>query len=362
MKWNHNILRDRLWAIIAFFGVSVAMVRAATPVEAQPGWVKAESLFDQPPVPMNHAATICEVDGSLLAAWCGGARERALDVSIWFSRNDGKGWTVPLELVHGRDDKRRIQHPCWNPVLYKLKNGPLMLFYKVGPNPASWWGMLTTSRDGGTTWLAEKKLPKDIVGPVRNKPLELNDGTLLCGGSTENAGWRVHVERTRDQGRTWWRTPALHQSMDYGAIQPALLLHENGHLQMLCRTKQGVVVDSWSRDQGVTWSRLFSVGLPNPNSAVDAVMLRDGRALLVYNHASEDRGLLNVAVSKDGRKWEAAIVLEQEPGAEHSYPSVIQARDGYVHIVYSAKRERIRHVVLDPNRFETKPIIDGRWP
>jgi len=87
--------------------------------------------------------------------------------------------------------------------------------------------------------------------------------------------------------------------------------------------------------------------LQNPNSGIDAAMLRDGRALLVYNDTSRGRSPLNVAVSADGREWKNVVTLESQPG-EYSYPAIIQTSDGLVHITYTWKRERVRHVVLNP--------------
>ena len=90
-------------------------------------------------------------------------------------------------------------------------------------------------------------------------------------------------------------------------------------------------------------------------------MLKDGRALLVYNHSSTSRSMLNVAVSRDGEHWQAALVLENQPG-EFSYPAVIQTREGLVHATYTWKRERIKHVVIDPVRLDLREIRDGSWP
>jgi predicted neuraminidase len=86
--------------------------------------------------------------------------------------------------------------------------------------------------------------------------------------------------------------------------------------------------------------------LPNPNSGIDGVTLSDGRHLLVYNHTKGGRTPLNIAVSKDGKNWRPAVTLETEPG-EYSYPAVIQAADGKVHVTYTWKRRRVRHVVVD---------------
>jgi predicted neuraminidase len=82
----------------------------------------------------------------------------------------------------------------------------------------------------------------------------------------------------------------------------------------------------------------------------------------VYNHtANGDRSPLNVAVLDDGREWKAALVLEDKPG-EYSYPAVIQTADGMVHITYTWKRQRIKHVTLDPKKLELRPLKDGQWP
>lgn len=196
------------------------------------------------------------------------------------------------------------------------------------------------------------------MGPVRAKPVELGDGTLLCGSSTEHDGWRVQMERFRDG--EWSRTEPLNDAAEWGAIQPTILQHGPEVIQILCRSRQQVILEAWSRDGGRTWSRLSPTPLPNPSSGIDAVRLQDGRFLLVYNHTRRGRDRLNVAVSRDGRTWEAALLLENEPG-EYSYPAVIEARDGRVHATYTWQRRRIRHVVIDPARLETRPIVNGEW-
>ena len=69
-------------------------------------------------------------------------------------------------------------------------------------------------------------------------------------------------------------------------------------------------------------------------------------------------------MSHVGKAWNAAPVLDylDQPGKQFSYPSVIQAADGHVHIVYTWHRQRIKHVVLAPNALETVPIKEGVWP
>jgi predicted neuraminidase len=238
----------------------------------------------------------------------------------------------------------------------------MMLFYKIGPDPKSWWGMLMTSSDSGNNWSAPRRLPENIIGPVKNKPVQLASGDILCGSSTEDSGWQVHFERTPDLGKTWQIVGPVNRPNEIGAIQPSILFHPGHRLQAVGRTRQGRIFQTWSEDNGKTWDEMTLTGLPNPNSGTDAVTLRDGRQLLVYNHTTKGRSPLNIAVSADGRLWQAALTLEDEPGGEFSYPAVIQTSDGLVHIVYTWNRRRIKHVVVEPGRLELKPMENGNWP
>jgi len=189
--------------------------------------------------------------------------------------------------------------------------------------------------------------------------VEFPGGWLLCGSSTEDAGWRVQMEWMRVPGKDFKKTKFLNSAIEFNAIQPTILVHRLGRIQILCRTKQGRIVESWSSDNGNHWTHFERTVLPNPNSAIDSVMLRDDRALLVYNHSRDDRGVLNVALSSDGHLWETALVLENAAGDEYSYPAAIQTKDGLVHVTYSWKRQRIKHVVIDPAQLRTREMPDG---
>jgi predicted neuraminidase len=330
--------------------------------------LKSEFIYEMALTPACHASTIVETQTGLVAAWFGGSYEKHPDVGIWLSRFERGQWSQPREVANGVEPGG-IRHPTWNPVLFQPADGPLLLFYKVGPNPEKWWGMLMTSKDAGKTWSTPVRLPEGILGPIKNKPVQLDrKGGLLCPTSTEDGGWRVHFERTDDLGKTWRRIGPV-KAEGIGAIQPAVLRHPGRRLQAIGRTQQDRVFTVESTDGGNSWGAMRLLDLPSPNSGVDAVTLADGRHLLVYNHAGRTRGkwdagreVLNVAVSKDGQAWEAALVLEKEAGQEFSYPAVIQSKDGLVHITYTWKRKRIRHVVLNPAKLELRPIIDGVWP
>ena len=330
--------------------------------EPQPGLLKSEFIYETAPFPSCHATTIVEpAAGGLVAAWFGGTAEKNPDVGIWVSRNEDGRWTTPVEVTNGvQTDGSR--HPCWNPVLFQPKDGPLLLFYKVGPSPSTWWGMLRTSADGGRTWSDARRLPDGILGPIKNKPVQLANGDILSPTSSEHAGWRVHFERSTDNGATWSKTDAVNDGKAIGAIQPSILFPGGDRLLAIGRTQQKHVFQISSADGGKTWGEMSLTPLPNPNSGTDAVTLRDGRHLLVYNHTARGRSPLNLAVSRDGKAWEAALILEDEPKAEFSYPAIIQTRDGLVHITYTWKRKKVRHAVVDPAKLTAKPIVNGEWP
>ncbi len=311
-----------------------------------PAVLAREFLFESAPFPECHASTIVETGRGLLAAWFGGEHEKSPDVCIWTARRVADRWTEPARVADGiQADGTRF--PCWNPVLFRPEEGRLLLFYRVGPSPREWWAMLMESDDEGMTWHPARRLPEGIYGPIRCKPVRLPDGTLLCPSSTEHEGWRIHFERTPDGGRTWSRIVPDDDGERFGAIQPTLLLHRDGEIQALCRTRRGRITEIRSHDGGRTWGRMRATTLPNPNSGIDAVGLPDGRFLLVYNHAERGRTPLNTAVGSDGSRWTPGPVLEDRPG-EFSYPAAIVVRDGRVHITYTWNRRRIRHVVLDP--------------
>lgn len=351
-----------LSALSVYAGLVVIMT---APAIAQPGLVKSGFIYETASFPQCHASTIAESKSGMVAAWFGGTREKHPDVGIWVSRLQRGQWSSPVEVANGvqylKADGSAHRHPCWNPVLFQPRKGPLMLFYKVGPDPRTWWGMLTTSTGGGKTWSAPRRLPEHIDGPVKNKPVQLANGDILCPSSTEYDGWRVHFERTSDLGKTWSRVGPVNDGKEFSAIQPSILFLGDDKLMALGRTRQGGIFQIASDDLGQTWGTMTATALPNPNSGTDAVTLKDGRHLLVYNHVAKGRSPLNVAVSTDGQNWQAALVLESEPG-EYSYPAVTQAKDGRVHITYTWKRQRVKHAVLDPAKLQLRAMPEGGWP
>jgi alpha-L-rhamnosidase len=342
-------------------------------VEAQNKWKKGilvdEFIFENASFPQSHASTIEETPDGLIAAWFGGTKEGNKDVCIWTSRLVNDKWTAPEKVADGiLNDSTR--YACYNPVLFYADNGELLLFYKIGPNVAGWTGWMMRSKDNGKTWSKREALPDGILGPIKNKPIMIGN-TLLCPSSTEKNGWKAHIEYTSDYGRTWSKSADINDGKTVSAIQPSILQYKDGRLQILCRSMNRTVNESWSSDGGKTWGAMSASALPNNNSGTDAVTLKDARQLIVYNHVKPADSLprgkgartpLNMAISKDGKKWYAALILEDSPISQYSYPSVIQSKDGMVHIVYTWRRERIKYVKVDPSKLKLKLIKEEKWP
>lgn len=306
--------------------------------------IKQTFIYESAPFPACHASTIVETAaGEFYASWFGGTREGAKDVAIWGARFKEGKWSAPVEIA------REPNFSTYNPVLFHTKDKTLWLYYKFGLSPSTWNGAKVSSADGGRTWGKKEYLAAGVYGPIKNKPLVQADGTILSGTSVEtDFAWTAWVERSTDNGATWSKHgPIVYPDVPKGIIQPAIVPIGKNLLRMYLRStsKIGFITYSDSRDGGRTWSSAKITNLPNPNSGIDAVTLKDGRIALIYNHTAKGRSPLNVAVSKDGDKWSEPIVLESEPG-EYSYPAIIQAADGNVHATWTWQRKKVKHAII----------------
>ena len=321
-----------------------------------PQVVVDEFLYKRASFPECHSASIVETKkGDLVATYFGGTKERNPDVCIWVSRKlKGKtDWTPPQMVADGvfSPDYREA---CWNPVIYEMPDGELRIYFKIGVNVAKWKGWLVRSKDGGKTWGKREQLPDTIYGPIKNKPI-LNKGRLISPTSDERDGWKLYFEYSDDLGKTWKRTAYVDAEQGIKAIQPSIIVLPDGRLEALCRTRSRHIGVTYSNDNGETWSKLTFIDTPNNNSGIDAVNLQDGSYALICNdwpiEPDKEKGArtpLSIMRSQDGIHWNHWITLEDSPILQYSYPSIIQSRDGHIHVVYTWRRQRVKHVELIP--------------
>ena len=331
----------------------IAMVLAADPAPH----AGQEFIYETAPFPECHASTLVELPGgAILAAWFGGTEEGHPDVAIWASRREagapaGSGrWSAPRKLAS------EPGQPCWNPVLFHDAAGRLWLYWKVGPSPDRWSGARAVSTDGGETFGPPEILPAGILGPVKDKPLVLPGGDVLCGSSVESyRAWTVWVERLSADGKTWTKHgPVEVPGHRRGIIQPTLFPGDGPREVVLLARASGIgrVCRARSDDGGTTWGPAEPTEMPNPNSGIDAVRLPDGRVVLAANPVAGGRTPLVLAVSRDlGRTWKSAVVLEDRPG-EYSYPAVIRLASGDLAVTYTWDRKKIRFARVPPSALE----------
>lgn len=349
-------MNNRLGLLLIFL-FPAAIVPAQTTGNTDKGAVyhitDSGRVFHNPPFNSCHAATITEPGkDTLLYAWFGGDHEGADNVAIWgcFRYPKTDQWGSLQKLAEGKNAAGKAQ-ACWNPVLFTTTDGLVFLDYKTGPNPREWWAERKISYDHGKTWSAPTALPPPFLGPIKNKPVQLANGTILYPSSTESPdqkSWQIHLETTDANGNQWKYTKIDCDSFD--VIQPSILRYGNNSLQLVCRSKQNTIVQTWSFDNGENWSALSPLKLPNPNSGIDAVSLRNGWQLLVYNPMlpGKDwwmgRSVLKAAISKNGVDWKDIAILEDHTSGEYSYPAVIQGSNGTIYIAYTNDRKSIRFV------------------
>ena len=279
----------------------------------------------------------------MIAAWFGGTAEGNPDVAIWGSRHTEAGWSPPFELA------REPKTACYNPVLFYTHDGRLWLYYKFGPHPDDWSAARRFSTDNGKTWSPAEHLPAGLYGPIRAKPLVLSNGVVVSGTSVESYHtWACWIERSIDNGQSWRRIGPITvpQQID-GIIQPSVVQLHGNHLRLYARStlQIGHICVADSTDAGLTWSPAHPLDLPNPNSGIDAITLKDGRTVLVYNNTNAGRTPLNLAASRDGLHFRMFSTLESAPG-EYSYPALILARNGDLLLTYTWNRRRIRFLRL----------------
>jgi alpha-L-fucosidase len=350
--YNYMLLKKRkITVLLSLLTLSVVQILAQESFSEQSEREKLRSIkpviihsgFIEMPadVPSAHASTIVETKKGLLAAWFGGTHEKHPDVCIYVSGFvDGK-WSDPVSVADGIQSEN-LRYPCWNPVLFRRDNGDIILYYKVGPSPSTWWGEYKISTDEGKTWSAMEAIPRGCLGPIKNKPVVIPGGKVLYPTSIEIVGkWNVYMEMS-DQDLTNWKKIAIDNDK-FDAIQPSVLFYKDGSLQILCRSKNKCVVESWSRDNGRTWSKLMPTELPNNNAGTDAVTLPDNLQLIIYNPITKGRNKLSIAASYDGKFWEKLIDLEDQPSGEFSYPAIIQDSKGEINVVYTYNREKIKY-------------------
>jgi len=293
----------------------------------------------------NHASTIIEAaNGDLLTAWGAGSEELADDCVIVLSRKrpGETTWSEPIVVA----DKPGYADA--NPVLLAGEGDELRLFYveMFGDSFCLGRVMERVSRDHGLTWGPPRDALKTVCTMIRNHILITRSGRWVMP-AYQQAIYQSQFLLSEDRGATWSATGGL-LTPSANNLQPAVVELSDGSLYALMRTGGGNN-ETWegrSTDGGRTWKLGQRPELPNPNSGLDLIRLSGGQLVLAYNPSKTERTPLSVSISNDeGRTWSAPQTIE-DGEAQLSYPSLWQSSDGAIHLTYSQRLQRIRHVEL----------------
>ena len=399
LKWHIEIPANTTATITLPDGTTKKLVSGRHDIEvklptADKAIVKDEFLYTEASFPQCHSASIVETSkGDLVATYFGGKHERNPDVCIYVNikKTGSDKWSEPIlaadgVFVLGSPDaqlagivdttteasagpiKKRLKDKvfnktensklkrkaCWNPVIHELPNGELVIYYKIGLKVADWTGWCVRSKDGGKTWQDREPLQEGFLGPVKNK-IVTNKVRMIAPTSIETNGWRLYFELSDDNGKTWRKTDFVKADSGVLAIQPTILVLPDGRLEALCRTRSRFIGVTFSNDNGETWSKLELIETPNNNSGIDAVNLKDGSYALICNdwpiEKDKTKGArtpISLMRSTDGLKWTHWLTLEDSPISQYSYPSIIQTKDGHIHVVYTWRRLRVKHEEIIP--------------
>lgn len=299
-----------------------------------------EQLYERP---MAHCATLTQPDdGTLLAAWFGGAYETAPDVAILAARYDltADRWSAPqiIAEVPGKS--------LGQPLFMTRPDGELWFFYVV--NMGVDW---TTSQpfwrrsvDGGATWSEPQHL-MDYPGLMFRSRAVVLPGRIIIPAYDENT-WESRMMISDDDGRSWrLGAPIVTPN---GNIHACIVQRSDGVLVAYLRpgVGGGALWRITSNDGGDTWTTPTLTDLPNPNAGFDLLRLASGRLALAYNPSATLRTPLCVALADEDEQWGPPRVLE-DAHAEFSYPALVQVADGRIHAVYTYRREHIHHACFD---------------
>lgn len=317
------------------------------------------------PTPSAHAVTVAEilpaanaasdVPVSLTAAWFGGTREGAADVSLYQSNwGAGQEWSTAREMLSRGEAERQLGRnirKLGNP-LFVSEAGRLQLFF-VSVSYGGWAGSAinrSVSVDDGVNWSAAQRI---ITSPffnlstlVRNPASPYTDGSLGLPIYHEFINKHGEWLRLDSEGRVLSKS---RMAMPRPTLQPAVVpLNGDQAVAALRDAGPGPNQIQWSetRDGGQSWVQKSARAVPNPNSAAAMIGLRDGSLLMACNPLAGNRNQLSLLRSTDqGDTWALVRVVEQslDDRDEFSYPALLQDRSGAIHLLYTWKRRGIRH-------------------
>jgi len=321
--------------------------------ECKPVLIK-ETINQEQGLPMVHVASLAQMpDGIMAAVWYGGTAECQPDVKIYFSQQEsGADWAAPRVIMTRESAERDLHRPVkalGNTLLLANTDGSLRLLF-VTIAMGKWSGSQLNSclsKDGGLTWTHAERL---TLSPFFNfSELVRNRAIAQQGG-----GWCVPIyqEFLGKFPELLWLgdhngTLTYQKTRIAGGcstFQPSLIPVSEEYTEVLLRdyTSARKIHFSSSYDGGCEWPFVTATELPNPDAGISGLRLSDGELLVAFNDSANDRSNLTLAIASTDRKtWRRIIALENEPGANFSYPFLMRSSDGMIRLAYTRRGKAI---------------------
>ena len=308
-----------------------------------------------------HVGSMCELsDGRVAASWYSGSRVGAKDVAIYLTVSDlskGTPWDKPRMIVNreiASKELNRYVKKVGNSIIFTDSEERLWLIYTtitIGGWACSSLNV-KVSIDRGITWTQSERLCLNpflnFSALVRNKPLHMKGRRILLPIYHEFLGKfpeTLHIIEDRPDQSCIWKKVRMGRKRDY--IQPAAIPVDSNSVAAFLRSclEDRAIAMTITEDRGLSWSQPVALDLPNPNSGLDVLRLPNKEILIAFNDSRHDRDNLRLAVSSDeGATWTRIATIENTFGERYSYPYMILARDGNVHLLYTWRNERMKHV------------------
>jgi predicted neuraminidase len=306
-----------------------------------------------------HVSSAVELsNGDLLGFWYGGSREGHRDVVILQSRfeQQHQRWTEPKAIISREqvaDSQWRYIKKVGNSNVTRVGDRLVIVFVTVSVGGWATAHMnVTWSDDEGETWSKPKRLVTspffNVSTLVRNKGFALADEqTLAMPVYHELNGYWPQLLLMSSEGDIYLQRSFATDGL---SLAPAMVPISHTEFGVFMRAgERGFVRRADIDIKGNQIAETVDTQVINPNASLDALRLRDGRWLMVTNPNKTDRKRLSLWQSDDqGKQWQEVLVLENSTAekAEFSYPWILQASDGLVHVVYTWEREEIRHQII----------------
>jgi BNR repeat-like domain len=295
-------------------------------------------------------------DATIMTWSCATAGEKQIARAA-FSKDNGLTWSQPKDLFEFPGGKAQ-----WNGQSGFVDNRGFIHLFGLeyyGFDKKNWNNSKShlwhaRSINGGKTWEQVQKVEcgYQYVGCAMNA-FQTKSGRILAPiscMSTRKIGAFISLCPYSDDYGATWKLPTHEITTNTGAkdwyesgnAEPVGIQLTDGRLWIVMRSQDGFQWETFSKDDGVTWSAAQHTRFVSNQSQMTIFRMKDGRLLLLWNNCGADallpvewhcaeRTVIAAAISDDeGKTWKGyrEIARAVKPGVEICNPYVVETSNG----------------------------------